>query len=141
MPTAVPVVVDRIRYAATLYQRDKHEAFVRASWVKGAREPWETLFSRLRRPETRCLVAHVTDDADCLLGWAAAADGAVVWTYTRDLYGRVRRRGLMTSLLLDLGLDPAEPLPCLYWSPAAAAIAARGWRIYHAPRGHERNAA
>jgi hypothetical protein len=78
-------------------------------------------------------------DPDRLLGWAATAlergRWAVIWAYTRDLYGRLRRRGLMTSLLLDLGIDPAEPTPCLYWSPDAAAIAARGYRFVYAPKG------
>lgn len=136
--------MDRIRYDAAPFEAERHRAFVQASWCKGAREPWEALASRLRRPETRCLVAHIPGDPDSLLGWAAAdvVGGAVIWAYTRDLYGRLRRRGLATSLLFDLGIDVSEPTPCLFWSPAAAAIAARGYRIYHAPRwGSERKAA
>jgi hypothetical protein len=125
--------VDPIRFEAEPYRREAHEAFVKSSWCKGAREPWETLAARLRRPDTRCLVAHLPGDPDSLLGWAAAADGAIVWAYSRELYGKVRRRGLMTSLLLELGVDVSEPTPCLYWSPAAAAIAARGYRIFYAP--------
>ena len=95
--------------------------------------PWEALARRLRRPDTRCLVAHVPGDADSLLGWAAVQAGAVVWAYSRDLFGKVRRRGLATSLLLELGVDVSEPTPLLYWSPDAAEIAARGYRIYYSP--------
>lgn len=98
---------------------------------------WQVLDSHLRRPDVRCLVAHIPNDADSLLGWAAVdlSQRAVVWVFVRDLYGKVRRRGLGTSLLLDCGLDISEPTPCLYWSPAAAAIAARGgYRIFYQPR-------
>lgn len=110
---------------------------MRSSWCRGARERWETLAEYLRRPESRCLVAHLPADADALLGWAAVFGDAVVWAYTRDLYGKVRRRGLATSLLLLLGVDCSQPTPCLFWSPAAAAIAARGFRIYHSPKGQK----
>lgn len=130
-----------IAFDTSLYDRDRHEAFVRVSWCRGARELWETLAARLRRPETICLVANVPGDDDSLLGWVAVdgAAGAVIWAYTRDLYGRVRRRGLMTSLLLMAGVDVSRPTPCLFWSPAAAAIAARGYRIF--PLSKEADAA
>jgi hypothetical protein len=141
-----------IEYEAVPYDRDKHEGFVRASWTRGARLPWDELVAHLRRPETRCLVAHVPGDPEALLGWAAvvshpdtggressASQGAVIWAYTRDLYGRIRRRGLMTSLLLDMGVDVSEPTPCLYWSPAASDIAARGYRVFFAPKRRKRS--
>jgi len=148
--------VEPLRFTAVPYDRARHEGFVRSSWTNGAHEPWESitklvpapgsngatmvykhvgLAELLRRPETQCLVAHLPGDPDSLLGWAAVTDGAVVWAYTRSLFGKVRRRGLATSLLYRMGIDVAEPTPCLYWSPAAAAIAARGYRIYYAPKG------
>lgn len=126
-----------LTFDVTPYNRELHEGFLRVSWCKGAREPWDALAVRLRRPDVRCLVAHLPGDADSLLGWAAVdlTQGAVVWVYVRDLYGKVRRRGLGTSLLLNCGLDISEPTPCLYWSPAAAAIAARGGhRLFYQPR-------
>lgn len=148
-----------LEYSAVPYSRDQHEAFVRGSWTRGARRPWEELARHLRRPETRCLVAHVPDDPEALLGWAAVTERsdantislgptglaigpayAVVWVYCRDLHGVIRRRGLGTNLLLDLGVDVSEPTPCLYWSPAATEIAARGYRIYYAPRKRRGNA-
>lgn len=125
-------------YAAVPYDRYRHAPFVYTSWCRGTKLPDDVLCAHLRRPETRCLVAHVPGDEDSLLGWAAVQAGAVVYVYVRDLYGRVRRRGVATSLLLDAGADVSEPTPCLYWSPYAALIAARGYRIYYAPKGsHE----
>jgi len=123
-----------LEYEATPYNRELHEAFVRASWTRGARRGWDELAAHLRRPETRCLVAHVPGDPEALLGWACVREGAVIWVYSRDLFGRIRRRGLGTNLLLELGVDVSQPTPCLYWSPAATEIAARGYRVYYAPK-------
>lgn len=127
--------MDVLRYEAEPYNPARHVAFVKSSWCLGANECWDVLAARLRRPETRCLVAHVPGQPDALLGWAAVdtAANAVLWAYSRELYGKVRRRGLATSLLLECGVDVSRPTPCLYWSPAAAAIAARGYRIFHQP--------
>lgn len=125
--------MEALRYTAVPYSPDLHRGFVQASWCKGARRPWETLAAYLRRPDTRALVAHLPDDPDSLLGWAAVSDGAVVFAYTRELFGRCRRRGLMTSLLLDAGVDVSQPTPCLFWTPAAADIAARGYAIFYRP--------
>lgn len=122
-----------VAFDVTPYDRENHEAFVKASWCRGAREAWETLARYLRDPATMCIVAHLPGDTDSLLGWACVNRGAVVFAYTRALFGRLRRRGLATSLLLRCGIDVSEPTPCLFWTPAAAEIAARGYRIYHAP--------
>lgn len=123
-----------IAFEAVPYDRTAHEGFVKASWCKGAREPWETLAAYLRRPSTRCLVAHHPQAADDLLGWAAVSRGAVVWAYSRSLYGKIRGRGLASSLLAMMGIDLSQPTPLLYWSPSAAAIASKGaYRIYYRP--------
>jgi hypothetical protein len=125
---------ERIRHSIAAYDRTLHEGFVLASWCKGARQPWAELSRLLRRPETCAVVAHVPDCPDDLLGWAATTRGALVWVYARNLHGKVRLRGLGASLLHAAGVDPLSPLPCLYWSPSAAEIAAAGaWRIYHQP--------
>jgi hypothetical protein len=91
-------------------------------------------------------VAHTPGDPDALLGWAAYDDarGALIWVYVRELYAQVRRRGLGTALLLELGHDPTtETVPCLFWSPSAAELAFAGkWRLVYTPHvRHERNAA
>lgn len=124
-----------LTYSTHSYAREAHEAFLKVSWCRKTRQPWEALASRLRRPETLCLVASVAGDADSLLGWACVDRqlGAVVWCYVRDLYGQVRRRGLATNLLLDCGVDVSQPTRLLFWSDAAEAIAQRGYRIYHEP--------
>jgi hypothetical protein len=112
-----------------------HQGFVQSSWCKGAKEPWSSLSVRLAQPGVHCLVASVPGDPDSLLGWACVDrdQGAVVWAYTRELYGRCRGRGLATNLLLDLGVDVSLPTPLLFWSPSAEAIAARGYAIFHQP--------
>jgi hypothetical protein len=137
-------LAELLRYEAERYdgRRNDHFQFVRSSWCWGARKGWETLAARLRRPDTGCLVAHCLSDPDQLQGWAAVdGEGAVIWSYVRDL-SAVRRHGLMTSLLLDLGVDVSRPTPCLFWSPDAATIAARdGYRIFYAPKGARREAA
>jgi hypothetical protein len=128
---------ETLAYEAVAYHGDTHGGFVKSSWCSGARQPWEALASRLRRPDVRCLVAHLPGDPDSLLGWAAVDEvtGSVLWVYVRELYGRVRHRGLMTSLLLEMGVDVSRPTPCAYWSPAAAAIASKGaYRIFYAPK-------
>jgi len=124
-----------IRFEAALYDRDKHEVFIKSSWVRGAREAWEVLASRLRRPETRCLVAHIPGDPDSFLGWCAVdiKAPALIWMYSRHLQGTVRRRGLATSLVLMAGLDLAQPTNCLFWSPAAEAMARNGYRLIYTP--------
>ncbi len=128
--------MERLAYEAVPYDREEHEAFVRSSWCSGANKSWEPLAARLRRPDTLVIVAHLPDDPDSLLGWVAVdvATGAVVWLYVRELYGKVRRRGLGTALLLIAGVDPSQPTPCLYWSPYAAILAARGYRFFYQPR-------
>lgn len=123
-----------ITYESVPYDRARHEGFVRASWTRGARQPWSALAARLRRPDHRCLVAYSPHDPDALLGWACATGSSVVWAYTRAWPSTVRRRGLMTSLLIELGVDPSQTTPCLYWSPDAAAIAARGYRFVYTPQ-------
>lgn len=122
-------------YAVHSYQPEAHRGFLQTSWCWGAKQPWSALSVRLASPEVACAVASVPDDADSLLGWACVdrAQGAVVWAYVRELYGKVRRRGLATSLLLSLGVDVSEPTPLLFWSPVAAEIAARGYPIFHRP--------
>jgi hypothetical protein len=122
-------------YDVTPYAASSHQGFVQAAWCKGAKQSWSSLSARLASPDVACVVASVPGDADSLLGWACVdrEQGAVVWAYTRELYGRVRGRGLATSLLLALDIDVSEPTPLLYWSPAADAIAARGYPIYHRP--------
>jgi hypothetical protein len=124
------------------YDRERHEAFLRVSWCRGARESWDALCSRLRRPDVVCLVAHVAGAPDALLGWCCVQDGAVVWVYVRDLYGKARRRGTAAALLGRAGVDLGEPIACRYWSPAAEAIAAAGkLRLYYAPSHNRRKAA
>lgn len=122
------------------YESEKHGAFVRASWCRGARQPWPVLADLLRRPDTTCAVAHLPGDPDSLLGWAAVHQGAIVWAYTRSLDGELRRKGLATALLARLVVLPlgapafGEPIRCLNWSPHAAAIARAGhWKIYYDP--------
>lgn len=137
--------MEQIRYLAEPYARERHEAFVKVSWCTSARYPWETLASRLRRPDTRCLVAHSPKDRDTFYGWAAVDDaaGAVIWVYVRTFPGRIRTRKLGTALLLELGHDVTnDPTPCLFWSPSAAEIVATGkWRAYYAPRTRRKEAA
>lgn len=122
-------------YELHSYDEGAHRGFLQSSWCHGAKQPWSSLSARLASPEVACVVASVPGDADSLLGWACVdrAEGAVVWAYTRELYGKVRRRGLATSLLLALGVDVSEPTPLLFWSPCAEAIAARGYPIFHQP--------
>jgi hypothetical protein len=131
------------RYEATHYVREQHEAFVKRSWCRGARAAWESLASRLRRPEVSCLVAHVPGYRTEFKGWAAVDNGAgaVIWAYTKSFPSTERRQGLMTSLLFDLGVDPSQPTACLYWSPWAALLATRGYRFVYSPRGGLRAAA
>ena len=126
-----------LAFEAVPYDRTLHEGFVRSSWCKGAREPWETLAAYLRRPSTRCLVAHHPASSDDLLGWAAVDTyGSVIFAYTRNLYGKLRCRGLATSLLERLDVDLSQPTPLLFWTPSAAAIARKGdYRIYFNPLG------
>lgn len=122
-------------YAVHNYAARAHQGFVQASWCKGAKEPWDALAARLAAPGVHCLVASVADDPDSLLGWACVdrVQGAVVWAYVRDLYGRVRHRGIGVSLLIALGIDPSRDTPCLYWSRSADALVARGYRFFHQP--------
>lgn len=124
------------------YDRTRHEGFVKRSWCRGAREPWEALVSRLRRPETRCIVAHRPGDPETAYGWAAVdGEGAVIWVYVRDWPRTIRRRKVMTGLLERMGVDPSKPVPCLFWSPWAARLAARGYRFVYAPGGAKEAAA
>lgn len=128
-------LVHGVDYELVPYHRGTHEAFIVSSWCHGARQSLEALARYLRRPETRTVVAHTGTDPDALLGWACVSGGSVVWVYVRDLYGKLRRRGLGTALLAAAGAKLDEPTPCLYWSPAAAAIASNGqWRIFYAAR-------
>lgn len=115
------------------YDRLRHEAFVRASWTRGARRPWGQLADRLRRPGTRCVVACHPDDPDTLLGWGAVEDGAVWFVYVRDLYGRLRRQGLGRALLAAAGVDLSKPIRCRVWTPAAQAIEAAGKPLMYCP--------
>lgn len=133
--------MDPLRYESTPYDRAKHEGFVKASWVLGARHRWETLCRFLRHPETLSRVAHLPGKPDDLIGWAVVNRGRVVWAYTRRLFGKLRRRGLMTSLLFEMGIDPSKPTPCLFWSPDAAVIAVRGYRFIFSPRAGLKEAA
>lgn len=131
-----------LRYEAAPYSRGLHEGFVKSSWCHGARQPWEALASKLRRPDVRCLVANVPGYPSEFKGWAAAdTSGLVIWAYTKDFPSTERRQGLMTALLFELGVDPSCPTPCLYWSPWATLLATRGYRFIYAPRGLKKEAA
>lgn len=127
-----------LQYESEGFVRERHGRFVFTSWCTGARQKASALEDLIASPDTQCLVAHRPGDHHTLYGWAARTlvgnRWALVWAYTRDLFGRTRHRRLMTSLLLELGLDPAWPVPCLYWSPDASAIAARGYRLVYAPK-------
>lgn len=130
-----------VKFKIVPYDRARHEAFVCSSFTRGARKPWESLCSRLRRPETTCLVAHAERDVDSLFGWAAVQEGAILWVYVRDLWGTVRHRGIATQLLQSAGVytDNNVTVPCLFWSPAASDIASGGkHRIYYAPKWGQR---
>jgi len=94
----------------------------------------------LRRSDTTCVIAFNPLDPHALYGWCAASGGALVWVYVRTLYKSLRRQGLGTALMLAAGADPSQPTPCLYWSPYATLMAARGYRLYPAPQ-NERTAA
>ena len=124
-----------IVYDVTPYDRAGHEAFVKSSWVRGARQPWDALADRLRRPEARCLVANAPGKPDTLYGWAAVDNAiqAVIFAYTRSWPSGCRRRGLMTGLLLEMGFDLSRSTRCLYWTPIATKLAERGYRLIFSP--------
>ncbi len=126
-----------IEFRAVPYDRESHEGFLCSSWTNGARRPFAELQAWLRKPATRCAVAHIPGDPDSLLGWAAAdyGNGALIWIYVRDLHGHVRRRGLGTELLWHVGFGDGVTVPSLYWSPHASAIAAAGkWHLVYQPK-------
>lgn len=127
--------MDTIPFDVSPYAQARHQGFLQTSWCWGAKQPWASLSTRLAQPEVACVVASVASDPDSLLGWACVdrSQGAVVWVYVRELYGRLRRRGLGTSLLMHLGVDVSKPTPLLFWSPAAEAIKERGYPIHHQP--------
>lgn len=136
-----------VPHLALPYDRAAHERFVLDSWVHGVCEhrrhfcrPRRTMADLLRRPEVRCVVAVDPDDWDSLLGWAAALGPVALWVHVRDPFGagRLRRRGLGTSLLIAAGLDPSQPTPCQFWSPLGSLWASRpGTHLYFAPSGAE----
>ena len=127
--------VTTLRDDVVPYDRDRHHDWVKSTWCWGARQSWPALTKLLARPEGRCVVAQSPDDPNVFYAWAAVLGPAVVWAYTRDWPDDRRCKGRMTNLLLLLGVDVSKPTPCLFWSPAAAQIAARGYRIYYAPEG------
>lgn len=126
------------------YHPPRHEAFVCSSWVAGAGRPRELIRGHLRRPDVKAAVAQWAGHPDDLLGWAAVkllpGGPAVVWCYVvQSNEVRTRGAGLMTSLLVHLGVDVATPTPCLFWSRAAADIASKGeYRVYYDPWGWTR---
>lgn len=135
--------MDPLAYDVASYDRTRHEAFVRRSWVRGARQSWAVLQARFRRPDVRCLVAHAPGRPETLYGWAAVDDRlrAVIFAYSRGWPTRIRRRGLMRSLLQRLGYELTRPLRCLYWTPYATALADGGHHLVYAPEPSKRAAA
>jgi len=123
-----------LKHEIAPYEPDLHRGFVRISWCKGARQPWENLERVLDSGRVNCVVAH-TGNPDSLLGWAAVhvPTGAVVWVYVRSLHGKARRQGLGTALLRALEVDTGTATPCLNWSPVASLIAGPRHRIFFTP--------
>ena len=126
-----------LRFEVARYEREKHAAFVASTYcfhLSAGRQAKNAIDSRLRRPDTRCFVAHSPVDPDLYLGCVVVTGRLeVVWAFTRE---RCRRKGLMTSLLLLAGVDVSQPVPCLNWSDDMAAVAASdGYRVFYAPSG------
>lgn len=124
------------------YDAEKHSGFLFASWTHGARRARGDLSDLLRGPAARLCVAVNPEAADVAYGWAAVLkqaerQPAVIWVYVRNAFdGSLRRRGLMRSMLTRLGVDLAQPIPCLEWSPFCTAIAAAG-KLHPFPAGDD----
>lgn len=96
----------------------------------------------LKRPDVTCVIAAPppddvgTDDLGATYGWGAATkDRELLWVYVRRIAG-LRRQGIGTALMMALGCDPMLPTRCRFWSPYAARMAARGYRLYYEREHH-----
>jgi hypothetical protein len=122
------------------YDPERDQAYVVGSWIHGLCEPGKhacrssrPILDLLARPDTTCVIAHHPFESDQLYGWCCVSAGALAWVYVRRLYGTLRGRGLGTTLMLAAGTPLPDPTPCLYWSPYATILAAKGYRLYYAP--------
>jgi hypothetical protein len=76
-------------------------AYVVDTWVKSDRtdETISQATSRVRQalalPDTELRVAHLPDDPDAIVGWAALAPGRVLYAYVRR---ELRGRGIAKTL-------------------------------------------
>lgn len=128
------------------YAPARDQAWVTSTWRHGLCTPdahacrsARTIRAHFRQHDTACIVAHHPGEPDELYGWCAAQGGALLWVYVRSVRHQqvdveiIRRGGIGTALMLAAGVDPARLTPCRYWSPYAAILAQRGYRLYYAP--------
>lgn len=109
-------------------------AYVVDSWVKyglrGTRTSLATSHVRalLARDDSRLLVAHVADEPDAILGWAATEDPTATSSACMHyIYVRkdARRLGVATSLVREWAHDVAS-----HSSPAPAnVVPPKGWTL------------
>lgn len=157
MPNKPPIACE-----IEAYDRSRHEGFVLSSWSAGGRHDRQYMLRRLADPATVCVVAKMPDnpegcnncgldhgacicgdhERDVLWGWCATVphENSLLWVYVKSLYGELRRRGIGRALMLRAGLDFGNPIPCPFWSPSGANMAAGRIPLIHAPTPESRAA-
>lgn len=117
------------------YAAEAHGAFVRSTWAHGALRDGSRAARRLldelvAKPDARCVVATSRGEDPRLAGWGVRKGRLLVFAYVKPA---VRGRGLGSLIVSALGLDNAQPIPLMVWTPSSQAIAAAGRRrVYHA---------